>query len=202
MTSDSQLAGGAPVDPATLSIGSRVVTSFGNIGTIEKMDKEVAEVLVGGMRLREKIANLRIAEAETRPSGSAPGVAGSHAHKSSSITSPIDIDGRDADMELNLIGKTTAEAEYELDRFIDEAYLGVIAARPYNPRLRNRRVEELRSPFLKKSRPGGTICFCVTRSRRERSHNRGIKALTIHNQHLAHELKDISSESRKDLAMF
>ena len=31
--------------------------------------------------------------------------------------------GRDASAELYLIGKTTAEAEYELDRFIDEAYL-------------------------------------------------------------------------------
>lgn len=98
----------------SLSVGSRVITSFGNIGTIEKLDKEVAEVLVGGMRLREKIANLQIVtdapQAETRPVGS---VSSQH----------IDIDGRDADAELNLIGKTTAEAEYELDRFIDEAYL-------------------------------------------------------------------------------
>ena len=63
--------------------GSKVITSFGNIGTVEKMDKEVAEVLVGGMRLRERISNLRLADdaptgknasltkqAETRPSGS------------------------------------------------------------------------------------------------------------------------------------
>ena len=34
-----------------------------------------------------------------------------------------DIDGRDTDAELNLIGKTTADAEYELDRFLDEAYM-------------------------------------------------------------------------------
>src|SRR5262249_20461375 len=113
------------VDPdlgtvGTIAVGSRVVTSFGNIGTVEKMDKEVAEVLVGGMRLREKIANLRLAEAtsdqretsrkeraETRPSGSV--------HKP--------IDSREASAELNLIGKTTAEADYELDRFIDEAYM-------------------------------------------------------------------------------
>jgi DNA mismatch repair protein MutS2 len=104
----------ASPDGAVLSVGSRVVTSFGNIGIIEKLDKEVAEVLVGGMRLREKIANLQIVtdapQAETRPVGS---VSSQH----------IDIDGRDADAELNLIGKTTAEAEYELDRFVDEAYL-------------------------------------------------------------------------------
>ena len=104
----------ASADGVVHSVGTRVITSFGNIGIIEKLDKEVAEVLVGGMRLREKIANLQIVtdepQAETRPVGS--------------VSSPtINIDGRDADAELNLIGKTTAEAEYELDRFIDEAYL-------------------------------------------------------------------------------
>ncbi|MEK7855189.1 MAG: Smr/MutS family protein, partial [Acidobacteriota bacterium] len=103
-----------------LGIGSRVVTSFGNIGTIEKMDKDIAEVLVGGMRLREKITNLQLVEAETQPSD---GLSPRERSRQSSVSSPIDIDRRDADMELNLIGKTTAEAEYELDRFIDEAYL-------------------------------------------------------------------------------
>jgi DNA mismatch repair protein MutS2 len=111
----------ASADGVILSVGSRVITSFGNIGTVEKLDKEVAEVLVGGMRLREKIANLRIAETDLV--GSVPGVSSPQVSKGSSITSPINIDGRDADAELNLIGKTTAEAEYELDRFIDEAYL-------------------------------------------------------------------------------
>ena len=28
--------------------------------------------------------------------------------------------------ELNLIGKTTAEAEYEIDRFLDEAYMSSV----------------------------------------------------------------------------
>ena len=38
-----------------------------------------------------------------------------------SISKPID--PPDIPAELNLIGHTTAEAEYELDRFIDEAYM-------------------------------------------------------------------------------
>ena len=107
-----------------IAVGSRVITSFGNIGTVEKMDKEVAEVLVGGLRLREKLANLQLAEdqAETRPVGSVSS-SGSRIQTAEKISSPISIDGRDAPMELNLIGKTTAEADYELDRFIDEAYL-------------------------------------------------------------------------------
>jgi len=105
-------AGGTP-GLQSLAVGSRVTTSFGTTGTIEKLDKETAEVLVGGMRLREKVANLRPAEAETRAVASVP--------SKGSIAKPID--SPDAPTELNLIGKTTAEAEYELDRFIDEAYM-------------------------------------------------------------------------------
>lgn len=109
-----------------IAVGSRVVTSFGNVGRVEKMDKEVAEVLVGGMRLREKIANLQLAgdqdepatRAKTRPLGNA---ASGRQSLTPGLSKPVD--SPDTPAELNLIGKTTAEAEYELDRFIDEAYM-------------------------------------------------------------------------------
>jgi DNA mismatch repair protein MutS2 len=69
------------------------------------------------MHLREKIANLQAVADE--PKAETRAVA--------SVSTPgIDIDGRDADAELNLIGKTTADAEYEIDRFLDEAYLAAI----------------------------------------------------------------------------
>ena len=108
---DALQAGSLPSDRA-VAVGSRVITSFGNIGTVEKLDKDTAEVLVGGMRLREKIANLQVVEqkAETQAVAS-----------TASIHKPID--APDVAAELNLIGHTTAEAEYELDRFIDEAYM-------------------------------------------------------------------------------
>ena len=99
--------------PAVLQVGSRVATSFGNVGTIEKMDKENAEVLVGGMRLREKISNLRLVDDQNTLEKNRP---------KHSVHKPID--SADVPAELNLIGKTTAEADYELDRFIDEAYMG------------------------------------------------------------------------------
>ncbi len=105
-------------EAVVLAVGSKVITSFGNIGTIERMDKDVAEVLVGGMRLREKIADLQLSE----PPASAGGQSVKLKTKLSVQTSR-DIDGRDVAAELNLIGKTTADAEYELDRFIDEAYM-------------------------------------------------------------------------------
>ncbi len=118
----------------TIAVGSRVVTSFGNIGTIEKMDKEVAEILVGGMRLREKIANLHLAEPPASAGGTNERVGSPHVSKGNSATNQKaltnvrasvtrDIDGRDIPAELNLIGKTTADAEYEIDRFLDEAYM-------------------------------------------------------------------------------
>ena len=102
----------ASADGVVLGVGSRVITSFGNIGTIEKIHQDLAEILVGGMRLREKITNLQLAEQTTdsRPVSRVPSQA-------------INIDGGDAPAELNLIGKTTADAEYEIDRFLDEAYM-------------------------------------------------------------------------------
>jgi DNA mismatch repair protein MutS2 len=107
---ETRPVGSVPVSHEALAIGSRVLTSFGTIGTIEKLDKDTAEILVGSIRLREKLTNLRPTQAETRPVG-----------RVSSVSKPID--APDASSELNLIGKTTAEAEYELDRFIDEAYI-------------------------------------------------------------------------------
>ena len=101
----------------TIAVGSRVVTSFGNIGTIEKMDRGVAEVLVGNLRLREKVADLQLAEQQAS-------TAGSKAKRGSSGGQTMrDIDGGNAPAELNLIGRTTADAEYELDRFLDDAFM-------------------------------------------------------------------------------
>lgn len=119
---ETRAVGSVSATADEIKIGSRVITSFGNVGTVEKVDKEVAEVLVGGMRLREKIVNLQIAEAETRPVGSVRSRSETHA-AGNVLTPGINIDGRDANAELNLIGKTTADAEYEIDRFLDEAYM-------------------------------------------------------------------------------
>jgi DNA mismatch repair protein MutS2 len=107
------------VGAGPISVGSRVVTSFGNIGVVEKMDKEVAEVLVGGMRLREKIGNLQPVAGEEQTAG------GGKLEKlqNQAKGSDVRLDVGDVSAELNLIGQTTAEAEYEIDRFLDESYL-------------------------------------------------------------------------------
>ncbi|HXH69918.1 MAG TPA: hypothetical protein VNI60_06170, partial [Pyrinomonadaceae bacterium] len=55
---------GFKIQDGKIEIGTKVRTSFGNIGVVERMDKELAEVLVGGMRLREKISNLQAVASE------------------------------------------------------------------------------------------------------------------------------------------
>ena len=110
----------ASADGVVLSVGSHVLTSFGKVGKIERIDDNVAQVLVGNIHLREKLADLQLAEsstAETRPVGSM---------RKPATSSARSIDGRDVAAELNLIGKTTAEADHELDRFIDEAYMSSV----------------------------------------------------------------------------
>jgi DNA mismatch repair protein MutS2 len=115
----SQTGAGPIAAAGQIAVGSRVVTSFGNIGVVEKMDKEVAEVLVGGMRLREKIGNLQPVAGEEQTAG------GGKLEKlqNQAKGSDVRLDIGDVSAELNLIGQTTAEAEYEIDRFLDESYL-------------------------------------------------------------------------------
>jgi DNA mismatch repair protein MutS2 len=108
-----------------IEVGSRVRTSFGNIGTVEKIDKETAEIMVGAMRFREKLSNLQAVstvEAENAPKPQTRGEKLQNQTKDSNLR----LDTEDMNAELNLIGRTTADAEYEIDRFLDEAYLAAL----------------------------------------------------------------------------
>ncbi len=100
-----------------IAIGSKVLTNFG-VGKVEKIDKEMAEVLVGAMRLREKLSNLQAVETHEKPKENRLETLQNQAKDSN-----LQLDTEDANAELNLIGHTTAEAEYEIDRFLDEAYI-------------------------------------------------------------------------------
>ena len=104
-----------------IAVGAKVRTSFGSVGTVEKIDKDTAEITVGAMRLREKLQNLQtVGEVET--------VQQTRGEKLQNQTkgSNLRLDTEDMNAELNLIGKTTADAEYEIDRFLDEAYLAAL----------------------------------------------------------------------------
>ncbi|MEJ7700498.1 MAG: Smr/MutS family protein [Pyrinomonadaceae bacterium] len=77
------------------------------------------------MRLREKLENLQAVSvqesvaAETR-------LDKLEKLQKQAKGSNLRLDTEDANAELNLIGKTTADAEYEVDRFLDEAYLAAL----------------------------------------------------------------------------
>jgi DNA mismatch repair protein MutS2 len=101
-----------------IEVGDKVLTSFGNVGTVEKIDKETAEVLVGAMRLREKVSNLKaVASVETNKETNLEKL------QKQAKNANLRLDAGEMNSELNLIGKTTADAEYEIDKFLDEAYL-------------------------------------------------------------------------------
>jgi DNA mismatch repair protein MutS2 len=104
-----------------ISVGAKVLTSFGNVGKVEKIDGETAEVLVGAMRLREKLSNLQAVAIEDAPKENRL-----ESLQNQAKSSNLRLDTEDLNSELNLIGKTTADAEYEIDRFLDEAYLAAL----------------------------------------------------------------------------
>lgn len=117
-TNDEQLTTNKPIE-----VGTKVRTSFGNVGTVEKIDKGTAEVMVGAMRFREKLANLQAVSAAGEAANAPKAQTRGEKLQNQAKGSNLRLDTADMNAELNLIGKTTADAEYEIDRFLDEAYL-------------------------------------------------------------------------------
>ena len=107
-------------------VGSKVRTSFGNIGTVEKIDKETAEIMVGAMRFREKLANLQAVSVQVQAENAPKPQTRGEKLQSQAKDSNLRLDTPDINAELNLIGHTTSDAEYEIDRFLDEAYLAAL----------------------------------------------------------------------------
>jgi DNA mismatch repair protein MutS2 len=102
-----------------IETGMRVLLkTFGSVGTVEKIDGETAEVLVGSMRLREKIANLQaVVTEEKKPESKLEKL------QKQSNDALLRLDTENMNAELNIIGKTTSEVEDSVDPFLDEAYL-------------------------------------------------------------------------------
>jgi DNA mismatch repair protein MutS2 len=92
--------------------------TFGSTGLVEKINGDTAEILVGSMRLREKVKNLEL----LAPVAEAPekGLLASLQTKQRAQVKTSDIAPRS---ELNLIGQTVEEALDEADKFLDEAYV-------------------------------------------------------------------------------
>ncbi len=113
-------------DNRPIAVGARVRTSFGSVGTVEKIDKDSAEVLVGAMRLREKLSNLQTVSVQNEQSNESNKQTRGEKLQAQAKHSNLRLDTEDKSAELNLIGRTTSDAEYEIDRFLDEAYLAAL----------------------------------------------------------------------------
>lgn len=104
--SDSSIASEVKIEP-----GMKVlVKPLDLIGKVEKIEGDSAWVLIGSMRKKESLENLQaVLEAQKE--------------KVSSRTVPLEFQPNYGLAELNLIGKTTLEAEDEIDRFLDRSYM-------------------------------------------------------------------------------
>lgn len=109
-----------------IEVGSKVLTSFGSVGTIEKIDRDSAEVLVGAMRLREKLSNLQTVSNQAEQTAETGKQTRGEKLQAQAKNSNLRLYTEDKTAELNLIGHTTSDAEYEIDRFLDEAYLAAL----------------------------------------------------------------------------
>ena len=130
-----------------LRVGDRVrLLSFGSTGIIDQIRGDEAEVRVGSLHLREKLANLELVDAvDKKNAGSERGTGppvreGSGADRTraalrrSAQTTEVHLRSKESDhstgAELNLIGKNTDEAVDLTDKFLDEVFLeGVIEVR-------------------------------------------------------------------------
>jgi DNA mismatch repair protein MutS2 len=99
--------------------------TFGTIGTVEKLNDDNAEILVGSMHIREKLSNLELVEVEQPQQEK--GLVATLQSKQKGTEVKLRVDEEDMRSELKLIGKTTDEAVDELDRYLDEAFLNGFA---------------------------------------------------------------------------
>ncbi len=95
--------------------------TFGSIGTVEKLSGETAELLVGSMRLREKLSNLELVEISEPPKEKSS--LEQLQAKQKGTETKLSVTDEDIRAELKLIGMTVDQATDELDRYLDEAYL-------------------------------------------------------------------------------
>lgn len=104
-----------------LQVGDRVlILSLNQQGVIESLGADSISVQVGALRFRETAENLRLIEQAISSKPKAAGKAAGVLPKGISVSFQ---EQPDIGSELNVIGKTAAEATDEADKFLDAAYL-------------------------------------------------------------------------------
>lgn len=87
---------------------------FGTVGKVERIDDGEAEVVVGSMRMRQPLDDLQRVVSGVYKKPQRDKNAGRAIDEAAE---------RDVARELNLIGKTTLDAEVDVDAFLDESYM-------------------------------------------------------------------------------
>lgn len=109
----------AEAEVVDFQVGDRVwLLTLNQEGVVESVSEDVVNVQVGALRFREEPQNLRIVERRgaSKPAAKAAGT----------LPKGVTVSLREqaeTGSELNVIGKTVAEATDELDKFLDAAYL-------------------------------------------------------------------------------
>ncbi len=125
------------IEKRDLRVGDRVrLSTFGSIGIIDRIKGDEAEVRVGSLHMRERLANLELA-AEASDERNKVSASGGSVRVKASLeemqrsagATELHLHSRVSDStfqtsrELNLIGKKTDEAVDLVDKFLDEAFL-------------------------------------------------------------------------------
>ncbi len=109
-----------------LQVGDRVKTNLGSIGIIDRIKGNQAELRVGSLHMREKLANLELIEDQGRAMTVKDGAL-ERMRKRAATELHLHAGNPDSKSqipnELNLIGKTTDEAADLVDKFLDAAFL-------------------------------------------------------------------------------
>ena len=96
-------------------IGMQVLTSLGQVGVIESIGDGKAKVRVGKLTVNQSVSQLRPILTKKTTAKQVP--------QKTKVSSDLNVaDSLGSTVELNLIGMNADDAEYELDKFLDESF--------------------------------------------------------------------------------
>jgi DNA mismatch repair protein MutS2 len=109
-----------------IAVGDKVkLRSFGSIGIVDQIKGDEAEVRVKSLRLREKLVNLELMEAQPAPKAEKGKL--ERLRRAASTEVHLSDTEHKSKSELNVIGQTTDEAVDAVDKFLDEASLASLS---------------------------------------------------------------------------
>src|SRR5258705_2906960 len=109
-----------------IAVGDKVkLRSFGSIGIVDQIKGDEAEVRVKSLRLREKLVNLELMEAQPAPKAEKGKL--ERLRRAASTEVHLSDTEHKSKSELNVIWQTTDEAVDAVDKFLDEASLASLS---------------------------------------------------------------------------